>query len=204
MRQHPRFDKAADIEIKVTELAEPNERADALVLVVGHDDDLALVGAAQRVLADILEAERKGEAGARHHLTTSIDDSRLGQAADRGLSGQRRREILRVNRQRRRRAVEIGRHCERIGADRLLMLAHIGVGDRDRFGDRGAHLVAEPGFDAEAEEQIGEHGDDDRRQHRNQAEQADEAHLQPRAREIAAALRPHLEQALCDNGRQRQ
>src|SRR5439155_16553203 len=106
MRQHPRFDKAADIEIKVTELAEPNERADALVLVVGHNDDLALVGAAQRVLADILEAERKGEAGARHHLTTSIDDSRLGQAADRGLSGQRRREILRVNRQRRRRAVE--------------------------------------------------------------------------------------------------
>src|ERR1041385_5817619 len=125
MRQYPRFDEAADIEVKVAELTEPDERADPLVLVVGHDDDLALVGAAQRVLADILKAERKSEAGARHHLATSIDDSRFSQAADRGLSGQRRREILRVDFQRRGRAVEIGRHCQRIGTDRLLMLAHI-------------------------------------------------------------------------------
>src|SRR5205085_5343028 len=96
MRQHPRFDKAADIEIKVTELAEPNERADALVLVVGHNDDLALVGAAQRSLVDFLEAEGKGEAGARRHLTPSMDDSRLVQAAVPGVSGQLRRGMFGV------------------------------------------------------------------------------------------------------------
>ena len=84
------------------------------------------------------------------------------------------------------------------------MLLNVGVGDRDRFRDRGAHLVAEPGFDAEAEEEIRKYRDDYRRQHGNQAEQANEPHLQPGAGQAAAALGPDLDQAFSDQRRQQQ
>ncbi len=154
MGEHPRFDKPPDIEVEIAELVEPDERAHPLFLVVGHDDDFALLGAAQRVLADVLEAERKHETGARQHRPVAIEDRGLGQPAHRRLGGQHWREVLRIELKRGGRAVEVGGHRQRVGADRLLVLLDVGVGHRDRFGDRGAHLIAEPVFDAGAEEQV--------------------------------------------------
>ena len=149
--------------------------------------------------------ERERQPGARQHRPLLVEDGRLGQPAHRRLRGQRRRadtagSSCRLEAD----AVEVAGHCHRIGADRLLVLADIGVGDRDRFRDRGAHLVAEPGFDAEAEEQVREHRDDDRRQHGDQAEQADQPDLQPRAGEAAPPLGPYRHQPLGDERRQRQ
>src|SRR5262249_54279554 len=44
-RQHAGLDKAADIEVEVAELVEPNQRTNPLLLVVGDDNDLALMRA---------------------------------------------------------------------------------------------------------------------------------------------------------------
>src|SRR5690349_10590859 len=67
MRQHPRLDIPADIEEQVAEFVQADESAHPLLAVVGHDDDLALLRAPQRILADILEAEAEHETGPRQH-----------------------------------------------------------------------------------------------------------------------------------------
>src|SRR5947209_17151458 len=66
MLQHPRLDIAPDKKIQLVDIVEADERAHPLLLVVRDYDDLALAGAAKRILADLLEAEREGEAGAGH------------------------------------------------------------------------------------------------------------------------------------------
>ena len=48
-----------------------------------------------------------------------------------------------------------------------------------------------------AEEQIGKHRDDDRRQDGDQAEQPDQPDLEARTGESAPALHPHLDKPLC-------
>src|SRR4051812_6427544 len=53
--QHKRLDIAANIQEKIAEFIQSDERAHPLLAVVGHDDDLTLLRAPQRVLADILE-----------------------------------------------------------------------------------------------------------------------------------------------------
>ena len=51
MRQHPRLDKPADIQKQVAELVQPDQGAHPLLAIVGHDHDLALLRAVQRVQA---------------------------------------------------------------------------------------------------------------------------------------------------------
>src|SRR5436190_10151953 len=96
VRQHPWLDEPSDIEKEVAELVEPDQRAHPLFLVVGDDDDLALIGAAQRILLDILKTEGEGEPGAGHHRTVPVYDRGLGQPAHRRLRRQYRRQILRI------------------------------------------------------------------------------------------------------------
>src|SRR5581483_10246793 len=87
---------------------------------------------------------------------------------------------------------------------RLLMLMEILLGHRERVRERGADALAEPGLDAEAEEQVGEDRDDDGRDHRHEAEEHDEPHVKARAGEAAPPLGPHLDDAPGDNGAKRQ
>ena len=47
-------------------------------------------------------------------------------------------------------AVQIARHADDVGPDRLLMFVEIGLGHGERFRDCGAHALAEPRLDAEA------------------------------------------------------
>ena len=101
-------------------------------------------------------------------------------------------------------AVEIIRHADDIGANRLLMLVEIGFSDSERTGDSVMDGLAEPGLHAEVKEKIGKERDEDRRNHRNQAEQHDEARVEARAGKAAAALGPKLHQPPRQDGDKRQ
>ena len=124
--------------------------------------------------------------------------------AQRRMGGEHLVELLAVEGQQRPLALEIAGHGERLVAQMLLMLLQIGLGDDLGIRDRGADLVAEPGIDAEVEEQGGEDRDDDRRRHRDQAEQQHHAGMQPRAGEAAAALDPEGHQPAGEHRAQQQ
>ena len=129
-----------------------------------------------------VELQRQAERRPGDHPAAAVDDHRLRQRAQRRLHAQQLVERRRVAHQRRRLAVEVVGHGEGLGADALPMLAQIGLRHRARSLDGGAHPLAEPGLDAEVEEQRREHRDQDRRRHRDQAEQDDDAHVQARSR----------------------
>ena len=119
--------------------------------------------------------------------TTTASDSERSAACDAQQLVKRRW----VAHQRRRVAVEVVGHGEGFGADALPMLLEIGLRHRAGGLDRSAHPLAEPGLDAEVEEQRREHRHQDRRRHRDQAEQHDDPHVQPRTGKAAAALGPY-------------
>jgi len=81
------------------------------------------------------------------------------------------------------------------------VLVEVGLRDGKRFTESGLHALAEPGFEAEAEEQIGEHRDDDRRGDRDQAEKRHEPHVQTRAGEPLPPRCPDGDEPSCDDPR---
>ncbi len=134
----------------------------------------------------------------------AVEHHRLAQRAQRRLRLDDLVEALRIDAEDCGVAVEIARHADDVGADRLLVLVQIGLGDGERFRQRGAHALAEPRLDAEAEQHVREHRDDDRRDHREQAEHQDEADMQPRAGQAAPPLGPDLHQPPGDDREERQ
>ena len=165
--QHPRLDKPPDIKIDVAELVEPHQRPHPVIAVVGHYRHVAGVGEVDRVVGNGLETQGERKTGPCQHMAGTVEHHRLGQSAQGRLSRDHLLQMLRVERQLHGVAVEIVRHRQNIGTDRLLMFVQIGFSDGQRFGDCGTHSVAEPRLHAKAEEQIGEAGDDHRRQYRD-------------------------------------
>ena len=105
----------------------------------------------------------------------SIDDRRLVQLAQRGMDREHLLELVAVDGQQRPFALDIAGHGQRLVAQMLLMLLEIGLRDCLGILDSGADLVAEPGVDAQIQEQRGENGDHNGGGHRDQAEQQDHA-----------------------------
>ena len=199
-----RIDEAAGIKIDITIALEPHQGADTVVIVVGHDCDIAGAGRGKRPIRHRLQFEREAETGAREEMPLPVENDRLGQRTQRRLCAHHFVKALRVEAEKIGVAVKIVRHADDIGTDGLLMLVEIGLGDRERAGNGGVDALAEPGLHAEAEQQIGEDRDDHRRDHRDKAEQDDESRMKTRAGEATAALGPELYQPPRDDGDQRQ
>ena len=106
-----------------------------------------------RLSRDLLELQGEGEAGAGEDLAGAVEHDGLGQgsAAPPGRDHLARSWPGRVSRLARL-AVEVGRHRQRVGADHLLVLLQIGLGDGQRIVERVADPLAEPGLEAELEE----------------------------------------------------
>ncbi len=117
-----RIDEAAGIKIDVAIALEPHQGADAIVIVIGHHRDVAGARRGERPIRHRLQFEREAEAGAREQMPLPVEDDRLGQRAQRRLRAHHFIETLRVEAQEIGVAVEVVRHADDIGADRLLML----------------------------------------------------------------------------------
>jgi hypothetical protein len=195
--EHARVDRPPDIEHGVRDRLELDDGADPILRLAGQDRDFAGRGFLERPGRNRLHRQRGAERRLAQHVVRALGEHQgLGQTAlahlvlDEGAQPLRRAgEAIGI-------AVDVGRDFERIGADILLMLLEIGLGDRAGFFDRRADLVAEPGFHAEAEEQVREDRDDDGRRDRDHAEQHDQPDVQARSGEPPSALGPDLDQPL--------
>lgn len=199
MGQHLRVDEASDEKVGVAESVEADEGPDPVVVVARYHGDIAGARTLHRPFGDGLELEREGEAAARENAPGAVENHRLGKVAERRLRLHHLGETLRVEQQESGFLVEVVRHRRDVRADRVLVLAEIALGDGEALAEGGAHPVAEPRLDAEAEEEIREDRNDDGRRHRDGAEQPDEADVKPRSGEAAAPLGPDLDEAEGDD-----
>src|SRR6185312_2065880 len=79
--EHYRVDETPDIEIGIAEAIEPDERADPVVGVAGHDGDVAVAGLIERPLRHRLEFECETEAAARENAALTGEHHRLRERA---------------------------------------------------------------------------------------------------------------------------
>ena len=179
--QHLGVDEAADDQVGVVEVLEPDDGAHAVAGVAGLGDDVARLGALDVVGGDRLQRQREAEAGLGQHVAARVEHHGLVQHAQPGLELDHLLQPLRAHAQDGAVAVEVRRHRDRVGADVLLVLLEVGLGHRQRVLERGPHPVAEPVLEARVQEEDREHGDDHRGGHRHQAEEQDQPGVQPGA-----------------------
>ena len=196
---------AANIQISVPHCrAEAHQRAHAILVVAGEHRDIAVVRVLESRFRWGVEHERIREASAREHAAVGIEHQGLREISERCLQLQHLREILGIIDQELRVVIDVGRHLHDVSAYGVLMLMEVGLGYRQRFGECGPDPVAEPRLHAEAEKEIRGERQDDGGRHRDDAEQHDQPHMEPRTRVAATALSPDLHQARRDDSRQRQ
>ena len=118
-------------------------------------------------------------------------DHHRGRKAARGrLRGEELLEALAIGVEHRLGAAEIERHGHDLAADRLCVLAHIGVGDNQRLLDHGARAGGKETVQTAVERGAGNHRDQHGRNGGNNGEQPDDLHVQARGR-VAAPARAH-------------
>ncbi len=204
MRHHLRVDEAPDVQIHVEEAVEAHERAHPVVVFAREDRDLALPRKLQRRWRNRIDLQQIGEAGARPHRAAAVEHDGLGQLAHARLEIDDSVEQAGIALERHDVAAEILRHGQHVGADVLLVLVEIRLRHRDGFLQHRAHLCAEPGLQAEIEEQDGGERDDDGRHHGDEAEQANHSDMQPRSRRAAPPLDPERDDPPCDDDGEQQ
>ena len=199
-----RIEKAADHQIGIDEAVELDRGANPVVALGGQQDDLAPVRLLDRLPGHQIELQRQAERRLGDDPSVAVHHHRLGKRPHSRLVREELIEQLRIAHQGGRLPIEIVGHRECLGADALPVLAEIGLGDRARRLDGGAHPLAEPRLDAEIEEQRREHGDENCRRDRDQAEQDDDAHVQAGPGEAAPPLRPDAHELANDDRAQQQ
>ena len=190
---HPGFDETPHQQEGIDVAVELDQGPHAVVLLVDEDHDLAQAGLFQIGRGDQVEIQGKAQLRTHPYAAVAVHHPGFRQRTECRLSRQDLREAPLVAGQDRRFAVEVGGHGEGIGADVLLVLVQVGGGHHVRGFERRAHPFAEPGLNAEVEEQAGEYRDDDGRRHRHQAEQHHQPDVHARPGETAPALGPYLD-----------
>ncbi len=140
-----------------------------------------------RTKAERCHHPRRGD----HLVADRLEDDRRVEAAQRRLRRQDLGERVGVAGQDATGVGEVVGHAQRVGADVVAVLLDVALARLQALLKGGAHPVVEPGLHAEIEEYGRKDGDDDRRRHRDDAEQQHQAHMQLRAGRAAAALHPH-------------
>ncbi len=188
--QHLRIHRTEHVEVGIVEIVQRFDRANERGLPRRDDDDLAALGEIhggfwRRLIGHVFERSRGGE-----NLAVAIDQIGDRQRPDRGLRGEEIAEGLRPGLHQIDRLVDVLGHAEGIGADHLPMFLDIGRGHFDRIADDRLGARREPMIEAAVERDAGKDSKQDRRDHGNHAEQADDAHMQLRARGLASPGQP--------------
>ena len=197
--KHLGVDEAADEQVGVAEPVEPDQGADAVLGVAGQLDHVARERLLQRVRRDLLGFHGEGEPGAGENAARAVEHHGLGQRPQGCLGVDHLAQPRLAEVEAGALAIEVGRHRQRVGADVLLVLLQIGLGDRQGVVERVLDPLAEPVLQARAQEEHGEDYDDDGRRDRDAAEEEDEARVQPRARRALAQLHDQLHEAAGDH-----
>ena len=197
--EHVGVDEAPDEEIGVAEAVEADQRPHPVVGVAGEGDHLARLSLLDGGLGQRLDLEGEDEPGMGQDAAGTVEDDGLGERAQGGLGVDDLAQALKVQAQAVALAVEIGRHRQGVGADVLLVLLEIGLGDVERVLEGAADAVAEPGLEARAQEEDGEHGDEDRGCDGNDAEERHEPGMQPRAGVALLPLQPEMDEPAGDD-----
>ncbi len=87
-------------------------------------------------------------------MAFAIEHQSLAQRPQRGLCLHDLIEARRIDAEIARVPIEVARHADHVGADRLLMLVLIVFCDSARFSKRGADTFAEPSLHSETEKQV--------------------------------------------------
>ena len=173
MGHHLGIDQTPDQEVEPVEIAEAHQNTHTIALdcrartdIRVDQHDIPRIGAGQRPIGDDVERERQGEPRKRKDPATRLEDHGLVEGAQRHLGVEQLAERTRIEAQHRTFPRQVERHRDRVAADRVPVLAEIGLGDSQRLGKRGAYAVAEPGLQPHVEEDDREPGHHDRRQGR--------------------------------------
>ena len=124
------------------------------------------------------------------------------EAAPGGLRGEEFPELIAVLIEHRLGAAEIVGHGQNLAADRLGVLAHIGIGHDQRLLDHGARARREEAVEAAIERRARDDGDEDGRHRGDDGEQTDDLHVKPRAGAAAPARLDHDPDFAPDDGEQ--
>ena len=113
-------------------------------------------------------------------------------------------QLPRIVHQFQRLTVDVRAQIADVGAQRDDMLIDVFFGDIDRFAQRSGDTAAEPGLDAEFEHRGRKHGDDNRRRHRDEAEEQNQTSVEPRSGLALPPCRPKENDAKGDQPGKRQ
>ncbi len=172
------INRARDIEEEVAEILERDDRPDEIGVVRQVDQRLVF----GRILDGEVRRHREfapdADGGAVDHGEVALDHHGGGQAAHRRLGGHGLAETAAVLVPERADALQVARHAHDVAANRIGMLAHIGLRYRHRIIDDGAGAHREPAVEAAIERDARQQRDQDGRDHGDDAEQRHHPHMQ--------------------------
>ena len=182
------IDLAGNVEKATVEISELDEGADIGVLARRDDDQFALFGLLECVIAWRLELDaRIGGDAHVEEFARPVHDVGRRQAAESGMRGHPLDEGLAVLVEQRPLLIEIGGNGNHVVADAFAGFADVGLGDGDGAVDDRSRAVREPGVEPAVQGDGGEQRDDDRGQDGDEAEEADETDVKAGAGDAAAA-----------------
>ena len=178
---HLRIDAAGDVEIGVRVVAKLGQRRHAEGVLRHQQRHLPALGGADQMLGrgdvgDLLVLEH-----GHLHRALGVDHVGDRQVAQAGLGEHQLAKLARVVGDGGRRIVEVLGHVDDVGADHLAVLVEIGVRDIERVLHDRHGLLVEPVVERAREGGGGGNRQQQGRQRRDQAEQADDARVQPGA-----------------------
>ena len=189
VRDHLRLQGARDVEVGVDEAGQLDQRAHT-VADARQNHEAALRRRIHGPLGQGLDLEPEAALVAADDIPVAVENDHFGERERVGGFVQDSGQQLRIAHELHGVAVDPQGRGQGADANAVALLVHIGLGHDQRTVERARDLLAEPGLHAEVEEERREHGDDDRRRHRDNAEQPGHARVQPRPGRPAAALDP--------------
>ena len=197
-----RIEHAGRVEIHVVVAVELERGGDVIALGNKRDLRLGLVDLGEQFRPRQHDLLVHRHVGALHGGAVGPDDDGGGEPARGRLRGEEFLELVAVLVEHLPGAAEIEGHGQNLAADRLGVLADIGVGHDQRLLDHGAGARREETVEAAIKRRRGDHRDEDGRNGGNHGEQADDLHVKPRAGVAAPARLDHYPYFAADDGKE--